>query len=196
MVANLSEVGGVEDVILSVDGQMLGLTTDVGGFIGIGDKTVMILLEDIRLVRPADGSDMTIVTRLGLEALEDLPEFEIEDWSAHEARRSSKPTAGSKIERRAVRPGSRCACRTSAHWTVEAGVQRMRCAPPRNSRCCMRSISPDPAPHRGRDQPEKLISGAALCSGQARRCPGPVFPLKRVERNRRVQQDLKQRVIL
>ncbi|SPJ22619.1 PRC-barrel domain-containing protein [Palleronia abyssalis] len=79
MVANLTEIGGVEDVVLSVDGQMLGLTTDVGGFIGIGDKTVMIPLEDIRLVRPADGSDITIVTRLGMEPLQDLPEFEIED---------------------------------------------------------------------------------------------------------------------
>ena len=79
MIAGLNEVGQVEDVALAPDGRMLGLTTDVGGFIGIGTKTVLIPLEDIRLVRSGDGvsgGDVSIVTRLDQEALRDLPEFE------------------------------------------------------------------------------------------------------------------------
>jgi hypothetical protein len=61
-------------------GQVQGLTTDVGGFLGIGDKAVMIPLSDIRLARsPDDDDELTIVTRLDREALENQPAFEIDD---------------------------------------------------------------------------------------------------------------------
>ena len=79
MMADLSEIGSVEDVALAPDGRMIGVTTDVGGFIGIGQKTVLIPLEDIRLVRAESGSDVSIVTRLGQDQLRDLPEFEADD---------------------------------------------------------------------------------------------------------------------
>ncbi|WP_375263559.1 PRC-barrel domain-containing protein [Palleronia sp.] len=79
MVADLNEVGEIEDVVLGPGGQTLGLTTDVGGFLGIGQKTVLIPLQDIRLVRPQDGNDISIVTRLDKEALRNLPEFEAVD---------------------------------------------------------------------------------------------------------------------
>lgn len=79
MVADLNEIGEIEDVVLGPDGQMLGLTTDVGGFIGIGQKTVLIPLQDIRLVRSEDGDEVSVVTRLNRDALRDLPEFEMYD---------------------------------------------------------------------------------------------------------------------
>lgn len=80
MVADLTEIGDVEEVVLTPEGVVQGLTTDVGGFIGIGQKAVMIPLEDVRLARPSAGSDeITVVTRLDRERLESLPEFEIDD---------------------------------------------------------------------------------------------------------------------
>ena len=78
VVADLREIGDVEDVILNVEGQMQGLTTDVGGFLGIGSKEVLIPLDDIRVLRPEDGSDdITIITRLNEQQLTDLSAFEM-----------------------------------------------------------------------------------------------------------------------
>ena len=80
LVADLTEIGDVDDVVLNPEGVMLGVTTDVGGFIGIGQKAVLIPLQDMRLVRSADGDDeITIVTRLDREQLEALQEFEVND---------------------------------------------------------------------------------------------------------------------
>ncbi len=80
MVADLREIGDVEDVVLNADGQMQGVTTDVGGFLGIGSKQVLIPLEDLRVARPPEGNeDITIVTRLNEQQLTDLEEFQIGD---------------------------------------------------------------------------------------------------------------------
>lgn len=80
MVADLREIGEVEHVVLNAEGQMQGVTTDVGGFLGIGQKHVLIPLEDLRVARPQEGSeDVTIVTRLNQQQLTDLAEFEMED---------------------------------------------------------------------------------------------------------------------
>ncbi|SEL87180.1 PRC-barrel domain-containing protein [Roseivivax marinus] len=80
MLADLSEIGEVEEIVMDNQGQVQGLTTDVGGFLGIGDKAVMIPLSDIRLARsPDDDDELSIVTRLDREALENQPAFEIDD---------------------------------------------------------------------------------------------------------------------
>ncbi|SLN60982.1 PRC-barrel domain-containing protein [Palleronia marisminoris] len=79
MVADLNEIGRIEDVVLSAEGQMLGLTTDVGGFLGIGEKTVLIPLDDIRLIRTEDDDEVSVVTRLDQDALTDLPEVDLDD---------------------------------------------------------------------------------------------------------------------
>lgn len=80
MVADLQEIGKVQNVVLNVSGQMQGLTADVGGFLGIGTKQVLIPLDDMRLVRPQDeADDITVITRLNQQQLTDLPEFEMED---------------------------------------------------------------------------------------------------------------------
>lgn len=80
ILADLSEIGTVEDVVMDQSGQIVGLTTDVGGFLGIGENTVLLPLEDIRLVRTEeDDNELSIVTRLSRTQLEELPEFELED---------------------------------------------------------------------------------------------------------------------
>lgn len=79
ILAGLSEIGSVEEILLDDAGQVQGITTDIGGFIGIGQKTVMIPLSDLRLARSPDDEDITIVTRLDKERLEQAPEFESGD---------------------------------------------------------------------------------------------------------------------
>ena len=66
-----NEIGEIEDVILSRDGQMVGVVAEVGGFLDIADKHVMLATGDVRLVAVDDRS-YAIVTRMSEEELESL----------------------------------------------------------------------------------------------------------------------------
>lgn len=79
MLADLSRIGGVEAVVLEPSGQIAGLATDVGGFLGIGAKRVLLPLDDIRLASDAEGDGLTVVTRLSRDELENLSEFSLDD---------------------------------------------------------------------------------------------------------------------
>ncbi|WP_223877751.1 PRC-barrel domain-containing protein [Histidinibacterium aquaticum] len=70
MLSDLQSIGEAEDVILDREGRVVGVTVDVGGFLGIGDKDVLLPLADIRLV-PEGDDDLVIVTRLSEEELEE-----------------------------------------------------------------------------------------------------------------------------
>jgi hypothetical protein len=67
-------IGRVQDVIIDRNGIVVGVTTDVGGFLGLGRRTVLLTLEDIRLVA-TDDDDLVVVTRLTQERLEQLDEL-------------------------------------------------------------------------------------------------------------------------
>lgn len=66
------QIGSIEDVVLDASGQMVGIVAEIGGFLDIGDKHVMLSVEDVRLV-PVDDTSYAFVTRLSEEALEELP---------------------------------------------------------------------------------------------------------------------------
>jgi hypothetical protein len=66
------QIGEIEDIVLDRSGQMIGIVAEVGGFLDIGDKHVMVPTEDLRLV-PVDDTSFTYVTRLTEEQLEELP---------------------------------------------------------------------------------------------------------------------------
>ena len=72
--ANWERIGEAEDVVLTHDGAVAGVLVDVGGFLGIGDKDVLLPLEEIRLV-PGEDDELVIVTRMTEEALEELAEI-------------------------------------------------------------------------------------------------------------------------
>lgn len=69
--ADWNEIGEIEDVVLSSDGQMVGVVAEVGGFLDIADKHVMLATGDVRLVA-VDDATYAIVTRLSEEELEAL----------------------------------------------------------------------------------------------------------------------------
>ncbi|WP_099823543.1 PRC-barrel domain-containing protein [Oceaniglobus indicus] len=69
--SNWNEIGEIEDIVLSRDGQMKGIVAEVGGFLDIGDKHVMIALDDVRLVA-TDDKTYSFVTRLSEEQLEQM----------------------------------------------------------------------------------------------------------------------------
>lgn len=72
------QIGEIEDVILDKSGQMVGIVAEVGGFLDIGDKHVMVKTEDVRLVA-VDDATYSFITRLSEEQLEELPSVD-EGW--------------------------------------------------------------------------------------------------------------------
>lgn len=69
---DLAEIGEIEDIVLDQSGQMIGIVAEVGGFLDIGDKHVMLSTQDVRLV-PVDDVSYTFVTRMSEEQLEEMP---------------------------------------------------------------------------------------------------------------------------
>lgn len=71
-----NEIGEVEDLILSNDAEVVGVTVDVGGFLGIGERTVLLPIGDIRLVQLPENEGFFIVTRMTEEQLEAADDVE------------------------------------------------------------------------------------------------------------------------
>lgn len=71
-----NEIGEIEDLVLTEDGKIKGIVAEVGGFLDVADKHVVIDVEDLNLVA-VDDTTYAFVTRLNeeeLEAMEDVDE--------------------------------------------------------------------------------------------------------------------------
>ena len=77
--ADWNEIGEIEDIVLSKNGQMVGIVAEVGGFLDLGDKHVMISVPDVNLVA-VDDKTYAYVTRLNEEELEALPGVDEGFW--------------------------------------------------------------------------------------------------------------------
>ncbi len=75
-----NEIGEIEDIVLSSDGKMTGIIAEVGGFLDIGDKHVLISVSDLNLVA-VDDRTYAYVTRLNEEQLEELPDVDEGFWN-------------------------------------------------------------------------------------------------------------------
>jgi uncharacterized protein YrrD len=62
------DIGEINDVIISMTGRMEGIVVGVGGFLGIGEKHVVIPLDRLEIERTEDGQARVSV----LETREDL----------------------------------------------------------------------------------------------------------------------------
>lgn len=74
-----NQIGEIEDILLSRDGQVIGIVAEVGGFLDIGDKHVALSVDDLNLVA-VDGEDYAYVTRYNEEELENLPDVDEGFW--------------------------------------------------------------------------------------------------------------------
>lgn len=72
-------VGNIDDIIMTMDGEIRGILIDVGGFLGIGARSVMVDIQDLYFVNdeanPEDINDFFIVATMTEEQLEALPEW-------------------------------------------------------------------------------------------------------------------------
>ena len=76
------EIGEIEDIVLDRSGQMVGVIAEIGGWLGLGENTVMLPMTDVRLTGPTEGvgfyggERFAIVTRLTEEQAEALPDVD------------------------------------------------------------------------------------------------------------------------
>ncbi len=73
----MEEIGNVADVLVDQDGTIRGVIVGIGGFLGIGEREVVIGLDQLDFARDADDPE-TLVILAGLDAqmLEEAPEFD------------------------------------------------------------------------------------------------------------------------
>ena len=74
--ANDDRIGDVGTLILSDDGQVMQAIIDVGGFLGLGEKPVALMLDEVDILRNEGGDDVRVYLSMTKEQLEALPRFE------------------------------------------------------------------------------------------------------------------------
>ena len=103
------DVGSIDDIVMSKDGETRGFLVDVGGFLGFGARTVMIDIDDVYFVsddaQAEDVDDFQLVVAMSSEQLEELPEFEREDLRAGFEGRP-RTDAGGEADEFAVEDGT------------------------------------------------------------------------------------------
>ena len=70
------DIGEVNEVVLDTGGQAEGLVVDVGGFLGVGERRILVDWSDVT-VRGEDDGSVTVATALDKARLESLPEYRI-----------------------------------------------------------------------------------------------------------------------
>jgi hypothetical protein len=78
--ADWNQIGTIEDIVLDRSGQMVGIVAEVGGFLDIGDKHVLIEVNDLNLVA-VDDRTYTYVTRMSEEELESMEGVDEGFWN-------------------------------------------------------------------------------------------------------------------
>lgn len=69
-------VATVDDVLLSQFGELRGVLLDVGGFLGVGARNVMVSMSSLQLVLERDTDMVYVVMNATREELENAPEFD------------------------------------------------------------------------------------------------------------------------
>jgi len=98
-----AKIGSISDLILSKDGKSVeGFVIGVGGFLGIGEKSVALKLDKLKMVSGANGA-MELSMDMTKDELSNTPTFksrkDIEAEKVAEQRRSEqppRPTPGTK----------------------------------------------------------------------------------------------------
>ena len=102
-----SSVGSIDDIVMTMDGEIRGVLLDVGGFLGFGARTVMVDVAELHFVAEEDAiegiDDVSIVVAMSREQLEALPEwdgdrlgagFEVRSYRQHDGAMTSGMTTG------------------------------------------------------------------------------------------------------
>ena len=78
--ADWNQIGEIEDLVLDQGGQVIGIVAEVGGFLDLGDKHVMIETQDLKLV-PVDDVSYAYITNRSEEELEAMEGVDEGFWN-------------------------------------------------------------------------------------------------------------------
>lgn len=72
---NGEDIGNIEDIVLTADGQVGNVIVDVGGFLGIGARSVALAFDDLQIARDEGGmtSSLSVWVDLTEQELETMP---------------------------------------------------------------------------------------------------------------------------
>lgn len=74
------DIGEIEDVVFDMNGKIVAVVAEFGGFLDIGDHEVMLPIEDVAVVPGDNRDDVAFITRYSQEELKNLPEVEDNFW--------------------------------------------------------------------------------------------------------------------
>jgi hypothetical protein len=75
-----NQIGEIEDIVLNSSGEMVGIVAEVGGFLDLGDKHVMLEVDNVKLV-PVDDTQYSFVTNHSEEELEEMEGVDEGFWN-------------------------------------------------------------------------------------------------------------------
>ena len=73
------QIGEIEDILLDENGEVAGIVAEIGGFLDLADKHVMLPVDDLRVVQ--SGGEPYYVTRMTEERLEEMDGLDEGWWS-------------------------------------------------------------------------------------------------------------------
>ena len=73
---NDQNVGEINKLLLSTDGELDRAVIDVGGFLGMGEHQVTLALDELNIVRGGEDSELRVYIDSTEEALKALPEYQ------------------------------------------------------------------------------------------------------------------------
>ncbi len=77
--AEWDDVGEINDILISQDGEVKAVLLDIGGFLGIGEKRVAVSMDELKFVRDGDDQDDYFIVVQGSAAmLEEAPAFDMD----------------------------------------------------------------------------------------------------------------------
>lgn len=90
--ADKAKVGSISDLILSKDGKgVQGFVIGVGGFLGIGEKSVALQMDKLKIGQNADGS-VLLTMDVSRDELSNAPSFKTKRDQDAEMKRNETPT--------------------------------------------------------------------------------------------------------
>jgi hypothetical protein len=72
---NNERVSGISDIVFNVEGNVEAVLIDVGGFLGIGQRSVAISMDQLEIQGQQDLSDLRVYLAITEQQLEALPEY-------------------------------------------------------------------------------------------------------------------------
>lgn len=69
-------VSSIDDLIMNEDGSIQAVIMDVGGFLGIGEKSVEVSYDQLTILKQEDGEDIKVYMNTTEDELNSMPEYE------------------------------------------------------------------------------------------------------------------------